>query len=621
VRSDNRLTGSRTWIALLAVLGLYAALAAGVLGPARPHQVQLSYTDFESQVQAGNVRSVSSTGSAIQGTAWRPVPDSGNRRDSATSFQTQVPAFAGGGLEPLLERHHVSITASPETPAWVNVLIGLGPVLVLALGFTWLLRRSTATSGSGSAGPSGLFGFGRTQARLYDAERPATTFAEVAGIEEARAELQEVADFLREPQRYQRLGGTVPKGVLLVGLPGTGKTLLARAIAGEAHVPFFSVNASEFVEMIVGVGASRVRDLFEKARQAAPAIVFIDEIDAIGRSRGGADRLTGHAEQEQTLNQILAEMDGFDSRQGVIVIAATNRVDVLDRALMRPGRFDRQVVVQPPDRNGRLAILRIHTDSVPLDPTIRLDVLASGTPGLVGADLRNLVNEAALLAARRGRDAVTGADFDDALAKVLLGAERHIALSQAERERIAYHESGHALLGLLVPGSDPVRSVSIIPRGRTLGATLQSPVDDRFHYPEDHLRARIVGALGGRAAEQVVYGTTSTGAENDLTVLTRLAREMVTRWGMSPRLGPLDYTAHNGDDGITLGSPHSPATAELIDAEVRRIVEESFETACGLLRDHRDRLEALARALLGEETLDEEAVVRVTGLPQPVHLA
>jgi cell division protease FtsH len=602
------------WIVLLVILGLYAAVAAAFMGTGQ-HRVQLSYTDFQAQVAAGNVQGVTSTGDTIQGTTRRPIPDSVNRQDVSTSFQTQVPAFGSGGLEPLLERNHVSVTANPESPGWLNLLFGLGPILLLVLGLGWLMRRTAA---SNTSGPSGLFGFGRSRARLYDAERPATTFAEVAGIEESKGELQEVADFLREPQRYQRLGGTVPKGVLLVGLPGTGKTLLARAVAGEARCPFFSVNASEFVEMIVGVGASRVRDLFEKAREAAPAMVFIDEIDAIGRTRGGPDRLTGHAEQEQTLNQILAEMDGFDSRQGVIVIAATNRVDVLDQALLRPGRFDRQVVVQPPDRNGRLEILRIHTRSVPLDPGMRLEAVASGTPGLVGADLRNLVNEAALLAARRRRDVVTAADFDDALAKVLLGAERHIALSQAERERIAYHESGHALLGLLVPGSDPVRSVSIIPRGRSLGATRQSPVDDRFNYPEDHLRARIIGALGGRAAEQVVYGTVSTGAESDLTVLTRIAREMVTRWGMSPRLGPLDYRARDDEDGITLGSSHSPATAELIDAEVRRIVEESFEAACRLLSDHRVRLDALARALLSEETLDEEAVVRVTGLQQPL---
>ncbi len=599
---------------MLAILALYAVIAFGLLGEGRSHEIQLSYTDFRKQVEAGNVSSVTSTGDSITGHTRRPVADSASRSETGTEFRTQVPSFAGSDLESLLGQHQVGVSANPDSDGgWLTFLVAFGPVLLLLLAFAWLLRRAGAGRGGG---PGGLFSFGRSNARVHDAQRPDTTFADVAGIQEAKAELQEVADFLREPVRYQRLGGTIPKGVLLVGLPGTGKTLLARAVAGEARVPFFNVNASEFVEMIVGVGASRVRDLFERARQAAPAIIFVDEIDAIGRSRSGADRLTGHAEQEQTLNQILAEMDGFDSRQGVIVIAATNRVDVLDKALLRPGRFDRQVMVQPPDKNGRVEILRIHTRQVPLDPGVRLDALATETPGLVGADLRNLVNEAALLAARRGRDRVTMEDFRDSLAKVLLGAERHIALSQTERERIAYHESGHALLGLLVAGADPVRSVSIIPRGRSLGATMQSPVDDRFNYPEDYLRSRIVGALGGRAAERVVFGTVSTGAENDLTMLTRIAREMVTRWGMSPELGPLDYTTGE-DEVLAPRSPYSPATAELIDAEVKRIVDESFDTACRLVSQHRRQLDALARALLDEETLGEEAIRRVTGLAQP----
>src|SRR5438445_4252836 len=424
-------------------------------------------------------------------------------------------------------------------PLWLTILLSVGPTLLLVGAFFWLSRRAASAGG-------GLLGFGRSTARLYEPDRPKTTFADVADIQEAKEELQEVVDFLRDPARYQRLGGTAPKGVLLVGPPGTGKTLLARAVAGEANVPFFSVSASEFVEMIVGVGASRVRDLFSKARGAAPAIIFIDELDAIGRSRGAAIRTGGNDEQEQTLNQILTEMDGFDSREGVIVLAATNRADVLDPALLRPGRFDRRVMVQAPDRAGRVAILRIHVRNVPLAPDVDLESLAAQTPGFVGADLQNLVNEAALLAARRERDAVTMADFTDSIEKVLLGAERHIMLTPADRERIAYHESGHALLGLLVPGADPVRKVTIVPRGRALGVTVQSPVDERFNYPEDYLRARITGALGGRAAEQLVYSIATTGAENDLEQVTAIARQMVTRWGMSPKVGPLNSLGEDG---------------------------------------------------------------------------
>jgi cell division protease FtsH len=408
------------------------------------------------------------------------------------------------------------------------------------------------------------------------------------------------------------LGGTVPKGVLLIGAPGTGKTLLARALAGEAKVPFFSIAASEFVEAIVGVGASRVRDLFAKARAAAPAIIFIDELDAIGRSRAAGLRLGGNDEQEQTLNQILTEMDGFDSREGVIVLAATNRADVLDPALLRPGRFDRRITVQAPDRRGRAAILKIHTRNVPLAPDVDLDQVAGQTPGLVGADLRNLVNEAALGAARKGEAAVSMADFGDAVEKTLLGSERKILLSDLDRERIAYHESGHALLGLLVPGADPVKKVTIIPRGQALGVTLQSPIDDRFNYGEDYLRARLVGALGGRAAERLVYGVVTTGAENDLQQVTRIAHEMVVRWGMSPKVGPLNYS--DGDGSAFQQRPYGEATAQLIDDEIRRIAEECQADADRLLTEHRPQLDALAKALLKHDSLDEGQILEVTGI-------
>ena len=603
----------RFWVLMLILLAVNYVVVDILLAPQQPKQVTLPYNVFKSQVAADNVSSITTQGQAITGESRKPVGATPDSKDTSTHFNTRVPAFGDSELMPLLERHGVTVNVkaeSSDTPFWLTALLSFGPSILLLAGFLWLMRRS-------SAGTGGVFGFGQSRARLYDAERPATTFADVAGIDEAKAELQEVVDFLREPQRYQRLGGTVPKGVLLVGSPGTGKTLLARAVAGEARVPFFSVSASEFIEMIVGVGASRVRDLFSKARQAAPAIIFIDEMDAIGRSRAGAVRV-GSDEQEQTLNQILTEMDGFDSREGVIVLAATNRADVLDPALLRPGRFDRRVMVQPPDRAGRLAILKIHTREVPLAPDVDLDRLARETAGFVGADLRNLVNEAALMAARKERDAVTMEDFSEATEKVLLGAERRIMLTQQDRERIAYHEAGHALLGLLVPGADPVRKVTIVPRGRALGVTVQSPVDDRFNYPEDYLRARIVGALGGRAAEQLVYDTVTTGAENDLQQVTAIAREMVTRWGMSAKVGPLSLSTDG--DGMAppmLGAqkPFSEATAALIDQEVKRIVEECMAEAQRLLGDNRERLKTLAEALLREESLDEQEILRVTGLP------
>ena len=602
----------RFWVSLGALIVINTLIVQFLFTPSQPKQVTIPYSVFKEQVASDNVVTITSQGDSITGVTKKAVAATPDSKDRSTNFTTTRPAFASNDLQPLLDEHHVTYGAKPDTgpPFWQTLLLSFLPAGLLILGLVWLSRRA-ATAGAG-----GVFGLGQSRARLYDAERPGTTFADVAGIDEAKEELREVVDFLRNPQRYQRLGGTVPKGVLLVGPPGTGKTLLARAVAGEASVPFFSVAASEFVEMIVGVGASRVRDLFNKARQAAPAIIFIDELDAIGRSRAAAIRVGGTDEQEQTLNQILTEMDGFDSREGVIVLAATNRADVLDPALLRPGRFDRRVMVQPPDKAGRAAILKIHTRSIPLGPDVDLDKLAQQTVGMVGADLRNLVNEAALLAARRERDAVTMEDFSDAIEKVLLGAERKIMLSQQDRERVAYHEGGHALLGLLVPGADPVRKVTIVPRGRALGVTVQSPVDDRFNYSEEYLRARIVGALGGRAAEQLVYQVVTTGAENDLQQVTAIAREMVIRWGMSPKIGPLFFAGEDGAGPLGLSQkPFSEATGALIDSEVKRIVEECLMEAQRLLAENRPKLDALARALLAEESLDEADVLRVTGLP------
>ncbi len=604
---------TRLWVTLAVILLANIFITNVLFAPAQPATVTLPYDVFKQQVAADNVISVTTTGDAITGVMKTPVKESPTGTVSATHFTTQRPSFADDSLEPLLEKHGVTINSKPENPPlpfWETLLLSFGPTLLIVVAVLYLIRRAANAGGAG-----GLLGaFGQSKARLYDPERPGTTFADVAGIDEVKQELKELVDFLREPQKYERLGGMVPKGVLLIGPPGTGKTLLARAVAGEAKVPFFSQSASEFVEAIVGVGASRVRDLFTKARAAAPAIIFIDELDAIGRSRSSGFRIGGNDEQEQTLNQILTEMDGFEPGKGVIVLAATNRADVLDQALLRPGRFDRRVTLQPPDRRGRAAILRIHTAKIPLSSQVDLDEIAAATPGLVGADLRNLANEAALSAARKGETSVSPEDFYEAIDRVLLGTERNLMLTPSDREHIAYHESGHALLGLLVPGADPVRKVTIIPHGGALGVTIQRPIDDRFNYGEDYLRARIVGALGGRAAEQLVYDVVSTGAANDLQQVTMIAHEMVVRWGMSPKIGPLAFAEDGAGSGLGLTRPYSEATARDVDTEVKRIADECFAEAKRLLTEHRPQLEALSRALLKDDSLDEEQILSVTGL-------
>jgi cell division protease FtsH len=442
----------------------------------------------------------------------------------------------------------------------------------------------------------------------------------VAGIDEAKAELTEIVDFLKNPERYQKLGGRIPKGVLLSGRPGTGKTLLARAVAGEAGVPFFSISASEFVEAIVGIGASRVRDLFKQAKEAAPAIIFIDELDAIGRSRSaGASFGGGNDEREQTLNQILTEMDGFESNLAVIVLGATNRPEILDAALLRPGRFDRRIAVAAPDREGRAKILAVHTRSLPLADDVNLDRLAATTPGMVGADLANLANEAALMAARRNHEKVENADFTDALEKIVLGAPRGTVLNAEDRRRVAYHEAGHALVGMLTPGADPVRKVSIIPRGQALGVTFAAPDDDRSNYEESWLRAKIMVALGGRVAEEIVYGTITTGAESDIQQLTQIARGMVGRWGMSEAIGPIAVLPQEQNGPLLPGSqPASETTQRLVDEEVRRIVDESYNEVLRLLTDHREQLESLTEALLRDETLDEDPAYAAAQVPRGI---
>ncbi len=614
----NPIRWGRFWLIFGVLLLLNIIISTIIQSASQPTTVTIPYDVFIAQVNANNVVNITATGDSITGVAKTAV-SAGAGQPKAKNFATVRPSFANDNLEAELIKANVSILAeptNPPAPLWETLLFSFGPTLLLVFGFIYLMRRSAAALGGGG-GAGGILGrFGQSGARLFDAEKPGATFADVAGIDEVKAELVEIVDFLKQPEKYQKLGGTVPKGVLLIGAPGTGKTLLARAVAGEAGVPFFSISASEFIEAIVGVGASRVRDLFTKARAAAPAIVFIDELDAIGRSRSSGLRFGGNEEQEQTLNQILTEMDGFDPHEGVIVLAATNRADVLDAALLRPGRFDRRVTVPFPDRRGRAAILRIHTAHIPLATDVDLDVIASQTAGMVGADLRNLANEAALAAARRDASTVTQADFTDALEKVELGSERKLSLSQQDRERIAYHEFGHALLGLLLPGADPVRRVSIIPRGQALGVTVQTPVDDRFNYGEEYLRGRITGALGGRAAEQLVYGVVTTGAESDLRTVTAIARQMVTRWGMSLKVGALNFSDDGDGSGqsLTMTKPYSEETAALIDEEVKRISDECLAQAVEMLTQHRDKLDALVKALLEHDTLGEDDILRVAGI-------
>ncbi len=611
--------GARFWWILLGLL-LVNWLIVSQFAPGRPNRLEVPYTTFRAQVEQGNVTEVTSRGDAIQGEFKEPVtypaPKAGEKApkgDTSSEFETTRPAFADDGIFELLDEQDVVVNARPIEEGrslLAQILLFFGPTLLLIGLFVFLARRAGGMGGA-------LTSIGRSRAKRYEATSQRTTFDDVAGIDEAEDELVEIVDFLKNPDKYRRLGGQIPRGVLLSGLPGTGKTLLARAVAGEADVPYFSLSASEFIEMIVGVGASRVRDLFNQAKAVAPAIIFIDELDAIGRTRGGGAALGGHDEREQTLNQILTEMDGFTGTEGVIVIAATNRPEILDQALLRPGRFDRRVVVNPPDQQGRKQILEVHTRGVPLAEDVDLASIASATPGMVGADLKNLVNEAALTAARRDHSKVELADFTDAFEKIILGAERKIMLSPEERERTAFHESGHALLGMLQPGADPVRKVSIVPRGRALGVTFQSPEADRYGYDAAYLRGRLIGALGGRAAEELVYGNVTTGAESDLEQVTRIARQMVGRWGMSEAIGPVSVLPGPNDEPLLFpgtGGGVSDRTRELIDEEARRIIEECYATALDLLRENRDKLDALSQALLERETLDEPDAYRVAGI-------
>jgi cell division protease FtsH len=600
------------------------------LGPHASATQTIPYSTFLAQVRAGNVSAVHITGDQISGSFVKPYAEPASEIDriqaisaepaptaspppKSTTFQTTFPATQGDTtLVPLLEHHRVVVDVSePSTPWLAQTLITWIPAIAMIGLFVWLLS-------SLGRGQSGLMSsFGRTRAKRYTAGMQTVTFNDVAGADEAKTDLQEEVDFLRHPQKYRAIGARIPRGVLLVGAPGVGKTLLARAVAGEAGVPFLSLNASEFVEMFVGVGASRVRDLFSQAKAIAPAIIFIDELDAVGRRRG-AGIGTVNDEREQTLNQLLAELDGFDPRYDIIILAATNRPDVLDPALLRPGRFDREVTIDLPDKDGREGILRIHTRGLKLGPDVDLKAVAATTIGLSGADLQNLCNEAALVAARNDRSAVTQADFWEAHDKIRMGAAHPHLVNPDERKVVAYHESGHTLVAWLTPGADAVQKVSIVPRGRALGATEQIPGEERHNMSQDYLTTKIAVLLGGRTAEEVALGEVSTGAENDLVEATALARRMVTRWGMG-QIGLLAFRADEQQPFLgyemAQGRDYSEDTAARIDRDVARLLDEAHARVRTLLAGSRDKLDALVEALLREETIDADQLRRILGSP------
>ncbi|HEX9035746.1 MAG TPA: ATP-dependent zinc metalloprotease FtsH [Ktedonobacterales bacterium] len=606
--------GGLGWISRLLLLALIVLVGVELYNwfnvSANGQTINMVYSDFLTYVQEGDVKQVT-------------IYDNGNINGSLTSnitytqpdgttvtsnkFQTFEHLSNDAPLYAALSAGHVKYNqaSSGSTDFLWTILFNGVPILLLIGLLLWFSRRATQSQ-------QNIFNFGRSRAKLIMEDRPSTTFADVAGVDEAKSELEEVVEFLKTPQKFQRLGGKIPKGVLLVGPPGTGKTLLARAVAGEAGVPFFSMSGSEFVEVLVGVGASRVRDLFDQAKKAAPSIIFIDEIDAVGRQRGTS--LTTNDEREQTLNQLLVEMDGFDARQAVVVIAATNRPDNLDLALLRPGRFDRRVTVDRPDWKGRQAILAIHSRGVPVASDVDLVTLARATTGMVGADLANLVNEAALLAARRNLDRVNMRCFFDALDRIQLGAERPLVLSEEDLRVVAVHEGGHALVGLLTPHSDPVTKVTIVPRGQALGVTQYTPLDDRYNYSKAYLFGRIMTALGGRAAEDVVIGSITTGAENDLQQVTLIARNMIARWGMSDKIGLISFSDRPspfGAGGDMGQRDYSEATAAAIDEETHDLVSSAYTQVKQMLTEHKSTLERIATELRRHETLDAKQLAQI----------
>jgi cell division protease FtsH len=603
------------WVLLL----LLSIVIFQFFSRSRRQEVTITYSEFRQQLAEGNVSQVTIVDKDIRGELKNMTTklDNGKVREF-DKFYVHIP-FEMPELLAELEALEVAINAEPKTVNWFNLLLG-GLPWILLFGIWFIIFRQM------QGGPKGVFSFGKSKARLLaQGNKPKVTFADVAGADEAKQELQEVIEFLKDPGRFQKLGGRIPKGALLLGSPGTGKTLLARAVAGEAGVPFFSMSGSDFVEMFVGVGASRVRDLFEQGKRNAPCIIFIDELDAVGRHRG-AGLGGGHDEREQTLNQLLVEMDGFESNEGVILLAATNRPDVLDPALLRPGRFDRQIVVDSPDVKGREGILKVHTRKIPLSKDVNLSLLARGTPGLSGADLANLVNEAALLAARKNHDNVTMKDFDQAKDRVMMGIERKsLIISEEEKRSTAYHEAGHALVAKLIPGTEPVHKVTIVPRGRSLGVTHLLPRDEKHSWSKEYLENLIAVKLGGRAAEKIVFKQLTTGAGGDIEDATRWARSMVCEWGMSERLGPVTFGKK--EEEIFLGreiSKHrdySEETAILIDEEVKKIVEAQERRSEAVLRANVDKLHRLAKALLDREILESSEIDQIlrTQKPRPRH--
>jgi cell division protease FtsH len=592
-------------LALWMVIGLIVILLFQLFQQNQAPRGEIVFSDFLKKVETGEVREVTLKGNNVSG-----------RLSDGSSFRTFTADYPD--LVKSLKDRGVKIDVKPpETNSWLAIVLQWVPMLLFIGVWIFFMRQM-------QGGGAKALSFGKARARLISEKQNKVTFQDVAGVDEAKEELREIIEFLKDPPKFQKLGGKIPKGVLLVGPPGTGKTLLAKAIAGEANVPFFSISGSDFVEMFVGVGASRVRDLFEQGKKHAPCIIFMDEIDAVGRHRG-AGLGGGHDEREQTLNQLLVEMDGFETNEGVILIAATNRPDVLDPALLRPGRFDRQVVVARPDVKGREEILKVHARRIPLAPKVDLKVLARGTPGFSGADLANLVNEAALLAARQDKKVVEMIDFENAKDKVLMGVERRsMIISETEKKTIAYHEAGHALVADLLPGADPLHKVTIIPRGRALGLTQQLPADDKYNYSRDYLVNRITILLGGRAAEEIVFQQQTTGAGDDLEKATDMARKMVCEWGMSDRMGPLTFG--KGEEHIFLGrevarpKDFSEETAVLIDSEIKRIVVECATRAKHMIETNLEKLHALARALLERESLDGEEIARILRVP-PLHEA
>jgi cell division protease FtsH len=599
--------GTRTlvfWlILLLASVTLFQIYSSG-----KKDAVTITYTEFMEELEKSNVKKVTFVEKDIEGEFVNQISKTvGKKIGSYSKFKMHIP-FEDPSLLEKLETKEVEIEAEAPSTNWSGIILTSLPWIILIVFWLFMIRQM-------QGGPKGVFSFGKSRAKLLTGDRPKVTFEDVAGAEEAKEELREIIEFLKDPAKFQKLGGKIPKGALLLGAPGTGKTLLARAVAGEAGVPFFSMSGSDFVEMFVGVGASRVRDLFDQGKKNAPCIIFIDELDAVGRHRG-AGLGGGHDEREQTLNQLLVEMDGFESNEGVILLAATNRPDVLDPALLRPGRFDRQIVVDTPDVKGREGILRVHTRKIPLAQDVDLSILARGTPGLSGADLANIVNEAALLASRRNQDKVHMQDFEDAKDKEMMGTERRsLVISEEEKKLTAYHESGHALIGKLVPGSDPVHKMTIIPRGLALGVTHYLPIDERHTHSKKYLDTKLLHLMGGRVAEKLVFNELSTGAGNDIERVTELARKMVCEWGMSERLGPLTFGKK--EEQIFLGREiathrdYSEFTAQEIDKEVRRMVEEAENKATELLSANVDKLHILANALLEREILDGEEIDKI----------